>query len=190
MPGSIWTFLGQYQTKRVRLLHLLILLLVIAQIIISNWMTGTKLETIPLTNSLYFFTWLHIFVGISLFILTPFLIALCFKERGIAYFYPWVWGDFTQIKKDLNTLRKFNLPESSPRGLAACVQGLGLGALSVVVLSGIIWFVLWLLHSPVALEARSLHKSLTILIEIYIYGHGGFAALHYIFWCRGKKHTA
>ena len=126
-------------------------------------------------------------MGIVLFFLTLFLIASCFNQRGFKYFYPWLFGDIRQIKNDLNTLRTLKLPDSSPFGLAASVQGLGLGALSLVVLSGLIWFALWLLHSPVALEIRSLHKSLTLLIEIYIYSHGALGALHYISWFRGRK---
>nr|WP_282554345.1 hypothetical protein [Providencia sp. G1(2023)] len=57
-----------------------------------------------------------------------------------------------------------------------------MGALSIVILSGITWFILWLQQSPFALEARSIHKSLTILIEIYIYGHGGLGVIHFIIW--------
>lgn len=187
MLKSIWQFFGLYQTKKVRIIHILILLLVITQIIISNWMTGTKSQTIPELNSVYFFTWMHIAVGIALFFLTFLLIITCFQQRGVKYFYPYLWGDFKQIKLDVKALLSFKLPDSSPYGIAASVQGLGLGALSIVVLSGIIWFVLWILHSPFALEARSLHKTLTILIEIYIYGHGGFGALHFISWYKNKR---
>lgn len=184
---NIWFFFGLYQTKKIRLLHLLVLILVVTQIIISNWMNGTKSKTITLLNENYLFTWLHIFIGISLFFLTFLLIIYCFKQRGIKYFYPYLWGDFTQLNSDIKTLLRFQLPNSSPKGLAAIVQGLGLGALSIVILSGITWFILWLQQSPLALEARSIHKSLTILIEIYIYGHGGLGFVHFIIWRKNNK---
>jgi heme A synthase len=187
MLKSIWFFLGLYQTKRVRILHVLILTFVLTQIIISNWMAGTKLENIPALDSTYFFTWMHITIGLTLFFLTFMLIITCFTQRGIRHFYPYLWGDFKQIKSDLKQLFSFKLPDSSPYGLAASVQGLGLGALSIVILSGIAWFILWVQHSPSALEARSLHKSLTIFIEIYIYGHGGLAILHFIIWYKNRK---
>jgi len=187
MLKSIWFFLGLYQTKRIRILHALILTFVITQIIISNWMAGTKLEQIPALDSTYFFTWMHITLGLTLFFLTFMLIITCFTQRGIKHFYPYLWGDFKQIKSDLKQLFSFQLPDSSPYGLAASVQGLGLGALSIVILSGIAWFTLWVQHSPLALEARSLHKSLTIFIEIYIYGHGGLAVLHFIIWYKNRK---
>ncbi|MEY0116914.1 cytochrome b/b6 domain-containing protein [Providencia rettgeri] len=184
---SIWDFLGLYQTKRIRILHMLILLLVISQIIVSNWMTGTKSVVIPFFEETYLFTWIHIVSGFVLFFLTFFLVVLCFHQRGFRYFYPYLWGDFKQIKEDINSLLAKKLPDSSPKGLAATVQGLGLGALSIVILSGIAWFFLWLQQSPFALEARSIHKSLTILIEIYIYGHGGLGIIHFIIWKKSKN---
>ncbi|HFE3207748.1 cytochrome b/b6 domain-containing protein, partial [Providencia stuartii] len=75
---SIWDFLGLYQTKKIRILHVLILLLVISQIIVSNWMTGTKSVVIPFFEETYLFTWIHIVSGFVLFFLTFFLVVLCF----------------------------------------------------------------------------------------------------------------
>ncbi|EFE51786.1 hypothetical protein PROVRETT_09514 [Providencia rettgeri DSM 1131] len=184
---SIWDFFGLYQTKRIRILHMLILLLVISQIIVSNWMTGTKSVVLPFWDEAYLFTWIHIVSGFVLFFLTFFLVVSCFNQRGLRYFYPYLWGDFKQIKEDINTLLAKRLPESSPKGLATTVQGLGLGALSIVIISGIVWFILWLKQSPLALEARSIHKSLTILIEIYIYGHGGLGIIHFVIWKKSKN---
>lgn len=184
---SIWDFFGLYQTKRIRILHMLILLLVISQIIVSNWMTGTKSVVLPFWDEAYLFTWIHIVSGFVLFFLTLFLVVSCFNQRGLRYFYPYLWGDFKQIKEDINTLLAKRLPESSPKGLATTVQGLGLGALSIVIISGIVWFILWLKQSPLALEARSIHKSLTILIEIYIYGHGGLGIIHFVIWKKSKN---
>ncbi|MCL0001524.1 cytochrome b/b6 domain-containing protein, partial [Providencia rettgeri] len=168
----IWDFFGIYQTKKIRILHMLILLLVISQIIVSNWMMGTKSVVPPFFDMIYLFTWIHIFSGFVLLFLTFFLVLSCFKQRGLRYFYPYLWGDFKQIKEDIRYLLAKKLPDSAPKGLAATVQGLGLGALSIVILSGVAWFILWLQQSAFTLEARSIHKSLTILIEIYIYAHG------------------
>lgn len=179
---SIWCFFGKYQTPKVRVLHLLILVLVITQIIISNWMVGTKSTTIPNLTGEYIFTWMHIFIGFTLFFLSFALIYTCLTERGIKHFYPYLWGDLKQIKSDINQIIKFKLPDSTPYGLAATVQGLGLGALSIVIVSGITWFLLWIQGASLAYEARSIHKSLTILIEIYIYGHGGLGLIHFVIW--------
>lgn len=184
---SIWYFLGKYQTPKVRVLHLLILVLVLTQIIISNWMVGTKSTTIPSISGEYIFTWMHICIGFSLFFLSFSLICICLKERGIKHFYPYLWGDIIQIKSDINQLIQLKLPDSAPRGLAATVQGLGLGALSIVIISGITWFFLWIQGASLAIEARSIHKSLTILIEIYIYGHGGLGIIHFIIWYKKTR---
>lgn len=87
---AIWNFFGLYQTKRVRVVHLLILILVITQIIISNWMNA------------------------------------------------------------------------SPKGV--------------------------ILHqgAAVANEALQIHKTLTGLIEVYIFGHGFMGLVHFILWYRNK----
>ena len=184
---SIWFFLGKYQTPKIRVLHVLILVLVITQIIISNWMVGTQSATIPSISGEYIFTWMHILIGFSLFFLSFALIWTCLKERGLKHFYPYLWGDVKQIKNDINQLIEFKLPDSTPAGLAATVQGLGLGALSIVIISGLTWFFLWILGASFAYDARSIHKSLTILIEIYIYGHGGLGLIHFIIWYKKAK---
>ncbi len=187
LPKAIWSFFGLYQTKIIRRLHVLILILVLTQIIVSNWMVGTKSVVLPFFNKAYLFTWVHIISGFLLLFLTFCLVIYCLKDRGLKYFYPYLWGDFKQLKNDIRTLLMLRLPNSSPKGLAATVQGLGLGALSMVILSGVTWFVLWVQQSPLALEARSIHKSLTILIEIYIYGHGGLGIIHFFIWYKGKE---
>ncbi|MTC59226.1 cytochrome b/b6 domain-containing protein [Providencia rustigianii] len=179
---SIWQFFGIYQNKTTRLLHCFIFILVITQIIISNWMQVTKAGLIPTDGYSFYFTWIHIGIGFCLLFLAAFLILVCFSNRGFRYFFPYLWGDFTQIKNDIRLLSKLKLPESSPRGLATTIQGLGLGALAIVVLSGVIWFILWLQNSALAPEARNIHKTLTGLIEAYIIGHGLMGLLHFILW--------
>lgn len=53
-------------------------------------------------------------------------------------------GGTAQIRLDVQR----RLHDASRRGLAASVQGPGLGAVALVVLSGAGWFMLWLLDSP------------------------------------------
>lgn len=183
---TIWDFFGKYQTPKIRALHFIILILVLTQILVSNWMTGTK-STVVAFDATYFFTWIHIISGILLFFLTLCLIISCFKYRGIRHFYPYLWGDFKQLRADIHQLINLKLPDSAPQGIAAIVQGLGLGALSIVILSGLTWFFLWIIQSPFALDARSIHKSLTILIEIYICGHGGLGVIHFIIWYKNRE---
>lgn len=66
------------------------------------------------------------------------------------------------------------------------MQGLGLGALLLVVLSGLIWFILWRNGSSFAGSALETHKNVTLLIELYLIGHGCMALLHFFVWQRNK----
>ena len=70
------------------------------------------------------------------------------------------------------------------------VQGLGLGALLLAVLSGLIWYLLWVNGSPFAELARKTHENLTLLIELYLLGHGGMALLHFFVWQRKSGREA
>ena len=78
------------------------------------------------------------------------------------------------------------MPVPRPKGLATAVQGLGLGALLLVVLSGLIWFILWRNGSSFAGLALETHKNVTLLIELYLIGHGCMALLHFFVWQRNK----
>lgn len=180
--NSIWKFFGIYQTRKIRVIHLLILLLVITQIVISNWMEIAKTGVIVDQGYQFYCTWLHIILGISLFFLVLYFIINCMKNKGIHYFFPYLFGDLSKIKKDIKLLSHLKLPESSANGIATSVQGLGLGALFLVVSSGLIWLFLWLQNAPLADEAKNIHKTLTGLIEIYIIGHGSMGLLHFILW--------
>ncbi|HGO4211777.1 TPA: cytochrome b/b6 domain-containing protein [Klebsiella pneumoniae] len=177
---SFINYLTSIQTKPVRNLHVAIALLVVFQIINSNGIQNAAFSFIDAWQLKYFFNWLHIFSGFTLLILSVMLVVLCFKNRGFKYFYPYLWGDFQQIKMDLLLLTKRELPDASAKGIAACVQGLGLGALLLVIISGITWFLLWRISSPFAVDILNLHKNLTSLIEIYIVAHGSMGVLHFI----------
>ncbi|MEM8370740.1 cytochrome b/b6 domain-containing protein, partial [Morganella morganii] len=63
-----------------------------AQIIISNWMKGTKSSVIPPVDWTYFFTWAHVTIGFCLFFITLLFIIECFYERGLRYLFPYVGG--------------------------------------------------------------------------------------------------
>lgn len=91
-----------------------------------------------------FFTLAHISIGKILLALSILLMGYCLKRRGCRYFYPYLWGDITWFRQDICTLLTRKIPE----GLATSVQRLGLGALTLVLLSGASWFVLWQFDSP------------------------------------------
>ncbi|MDP5210755.1 cytochrome b/b6 domain-containing protein [Microbulbifer sp. 2205BS26-8] len=159
-------------------LHFSLIFLSIAQIILSEFMDVSASGVIGQTAVEYFSTWLHIGTGLLLLCLSFVFTAVEFRKNGFFYFYPYLVSDFSQLKSDINHLKKLALPEPAPRGLAAIIQGLGLGALLLVVISGCTWFVLWLNHVSFADTFKEIHESLTGLIEIYIIGHGALGVIH------------
>jgi cytochrome b561 len=171
-----WSYLGETQPSKTRILHLAIACLIVFQIIISNFM-GVHYTPQPVLNAA---TWVHIAAGLLTTLLCFIFIIISLKRRGFAYFFPYVYGDFTQLIYDIKSLRHLKLPDARPGSLPAIVQGLGLGALLIVTLSGCLWFISWLNLWACAPDIQSWHKTLTGLIEFYIVGHGALGVLHFI----------
>lgn len=181
-PRTLWRFLALNQPLFLRCLHIVIAVLIISQILSSNGMAFTPTDQLVNTTMPHFYTLLHISVGLTIFALSVLLIGYCLRRRGCRYFYPYLWGDISQLQQDIRTLLRHKLPEAEPKGLATSVQGLGLGALSLVVLSGAGWFFLWQLDSPLASTVKDWHEVLTGLIEVYLVAHGGMGMLHFAMW--------
>jgi cytochrome b561 len=180
-------YLRERQPPVVRFLHIIILCLVLSQIIISNFMGFNDNGEVSKKIVEYYGTWIHIGTGLTLLPLTFVFIYIELKRHGIKYFFPYFYGDFSQLKKDLQQLKKIELPEPDAYGIAAIVQGLGLGALTLVVLSGFTWFLSWIYMAPWAESIKELHKLLTGLIEAYVVGHGGMGVLHLFFKLKNQK---
>lgn len=139
-----WAFLGQYQTPTIRIVHLSVFLLVIAQIVISIFMQVPAQATTPMHGADWLFSWMHMAFGWLLLFLTLALTVICLRTRGAKFYYPYLWGDFSQLRRDFGLLWNRRLPGAEAGGLAATVQGLGLGAMLVVVASGAFWWLLWI----------------------------------------------
>ena len=171
----------------VRYLHYLILILVLFQIIISNFIEISDDGIISHNILEQYSTWAHISIGLLLFVLAILFIIIELSKHGFAYFYPYVFGDITQLKIDINQLKHKKMPELAPKGLAAIVQGLGLGALMLVVLSGAGWFLLWIYDFPLANYVIEIHVLLTGLIEAYVIAHGSIGLIHLLLAYKNKK---
>jgi cytochrome b561 len=180
-------YLRKQQPPVVRVLHVIILCLVLSQIAVSNFMGFAANGEISRKTVEFYGTWIHISTGISLLPIAFVFITIELKRHGIQYFFPYFFGNFSQLKKDLQQLKQFKLPEPSAYGIAAIVQGLGLGALTLVILSGFAWFLSWTYMAPWADNIKELHESLTGLIEAYIVGHGGMGVLHLFFQVKNPK---
>ena len=180
-------YLRERQPPVVRFLHITILCLVLSQIIVSNFMGFTDNGEVSKKAVEYYGTWVHMGTGLSLLPIAFVFIYIELKRHGIKYFFPYFFGNFSQLKKDLQQLKQFELPEPSAYGIAAMVQGLGLGALTLVILSGLTWFLSWIYMAPWADSIKEVHKLLTGLIEVYVLGHGGMGILHLFLQLKNQK---
>jgi cytochrome b561 len=165
-------------TPLIRYLHYLILVFVLFQILISNFIEINHDGVISFDIVEYYATWAHISIGLLLFFLTIIFITVELSKHNFSYFFPYLSGDTSQLKSDINQLKSLKIPEAEPKGLATIVQGLGLGALLLVVLSGSIWFLLWLYGSSLNSDVKEIHETLTGLIEAYVIGHGSLGLIH------------
>jgi cytochrome b561 len=180
-------YFRERQPPAVRFLHLLILCLVLSQITVSNFMGFSANGDISTKPLQHYATWIHICTGLSLLPIALVFIYIELKRHGMKYFFPYLYGNFSQIKKDIQQLKRFELPEENPYGIAAIVQGLGFGALALVVLSGSSWFLSWIYGAPWASSVKALHISLTGLIEAYVIGHGAMGILHLFLQAKKQK---
>ncbi len=178
MLKTIKDYFNEKLPPVIRYCHFLIIFLVIAQILISEFIHVDKAGKLEQQGITYFATWTHIGIGLFMVAIASIFTIIELRKHGFAYFFPYLFGDFEQIKSDIRALTHFNLPEATAKGLAATVQGLGIGALLLVVFSGLAWFILWQSGSPFAHEIAELHELLTGLIEAYIIAHGALGILH------------
>lgn len=134
----------------------------------------------------FYGTWIHIITGLTLTPIVLLFIIIELKSHGFKYFFPYFYGNYGQIKGDFQSLQRLQLPEPNPYGIATIVQGLGFGALALVVLSGMTWFFSWQSGASWSDAIKEAHELFTGLIVAYVIGHGGMGALHiFLQW---KKH--
>ena len=128
--------------------------------------------------------WYHLLAGMGLCALSLILAIYSLGRHGLKYFFPYLWGDVDQIRKDLAASLRGRMVAPRPGGLATSVQGLGLGALLLTAFSGLIWFCLWRDASSAAPAWRAAHECAAWLLIVYFIGHGGMALLHFYVWQR------
>lgn len=169
--------------KSEKVLHALILVWVLAQIISSNFM---HVHADTLWGNINLMAKFHVYSGLFLIPITLVFLYRVIARRKITDLYPWLSGNFEQIKKDMAVIRTFRLPESHPSGLAATVEGLGLLALLLALFTGSIWY-LFASNSGTSPLLLDIHKTSVGLIEAYFYAHGFMGILHFVQWWRIKK---
>ena len=171
-------YLRSRQNPAVFYLHITIILLVLGQLLLSNFIKFNEAGEIS-KNAIYFYgTWAHIITGLFLALISAVFITFVLKAHEIKNFFPYLHGDYAQVVTDINKLKQLKLPEPNPGGLASIVQGLGLGALILVLFSGSAWFVFWRAGYQGANVFKEMHGMLTGLVITYIIGHGGMGVFH------------
>lgn len=187
MIHVVFEYLRSRQSPKIRFLHILVLLAVISQIFVSNFIGFTSAGEIGGSALRFYGTWTHIITGITLLPIALIFTFLVMGAHGFRYFYPYLFGDFGQLKSDFDKLKKLELPDPEAGGLAAIVKGLGLGALFLALLSGLTWFISWKFNALWSLGARETHMFLVGFIEAYIVGHGGMGLLHIYLSAKKRK---
>lgn len=178
-PRRLWIFWGIFQPPALRMTHALLIFFVLLQFLSSIFMVigGTRAS---------FTGWLHMWGGASAAALMLLLTGLSLKHRGLKYFYPYLWGDISQLWRDVRASLRFKLVPPSPGGLGAVLQGLGLVALWLTAVSGLLWFALWQADVTAAPALRTAHGWLAWLMVLYVIGHGGMELVHFIDWQRKR----
>lgn len=171
-PARLWKFMGFFQSPFLRIVHALVVLLVILQLLSSDFTDAP------------FFSAFHTAEGIVLCVLAVIMTVYSFSKRGFRYFFPYLWKDTEQLSKDLSSMLRFKLVAPRPKGLATCVQGLGFGALLLTAFAGLWWRELFHVSSHWAGFALSVHIFAAQLLIVYAVGHGFMALLHFVIWQR------
>lgn len=178
-------YLNERQAPAIRFFHIVVLLLVLVQILLSSVVDFNDNGTVSSHVFQFYGTWAHIVMGLILIPLAIIFIVIEFKNHGFNHFYPYLSGDNQQLKVDFSQLKQLKVPEPESKGIAAIVQGLGLGALVLVLLSGGIWFYAWTSGYFYANDAQAIHSFFTGFIITYFFAHG-LMGLWHIFYSDGR----
>ena len=178
---TLLQYLRERQTPVVRFLHMTVLLMVLSQLVSSNFIGFSDDGAISKKFIEYYGTWVHIITGAVLLAIVLIFVFTVFRTHGIRYFFPYIFNDFKQLKEDVVLMKQLKLPEANPSGIAAVVQGLGLSALLLVLISGLTWFILWNYGVTWSEVLKEAHELLTGLVITYVVGHGAMGILHVYF---------
>ena len=187
MKPNLRDTLPHKETPFLRVLHIIVAVLVLAQIINSNYTVSEALSESGFTSIV---TWIHVISGFGLIFCGIAMMAWMLTQRGFKYYYAWMTLDFRGIVDDIRTLTQRQLPDAHAGGMAATVQGLGVLALLGVAVCGAAWFVLNATIGPVSSLTESvldLHKFLTVFIETYFWAHGFMGIAHMYLTLRAQR---
>lgn len=104
-------------------------------------------------------------------------------DGGLRNLFPWFGNSRQQVVNEARAVLKGKLPEGGNRGgLVGLIHGLGLLAVTGVVLTGGALFVLFPENGEPGVIAEAiaeLHEGVAALVWTYWLGHGGMAIIHH-----------
>jgi cytochrome b561 len=165
-----------------RILHLALALIVLHQLVGSNFMEAPLPGDDP---ELPFI--LHQWMGLAGFAFVfLFWLWTCLRdprETRISKLVPWFSASrsravFRDVRASLRELGALRPPSDSHDALASAVHGIGLLILSFMALTGASWF-LFLGGMPIGKIVMDLHRFAANLMWAYLVGHASIAVLHH-----------
>ena len=99
-------------------------------------------------------------------------------DADFAHLFPWSRQGRTKILRDVSSLLAGRLPEDTGAGLSGFVHGLGLLAMTGMIVSGIVLFFTLGRVGTMGHTAAILHSFIANFAWAYWYGHVGMALIH------------
>lgn len=179
-----------------RVIHLLLLLAVLAQLATSQLMGRPHPgETASWTFSLHEYVGLASLATVGAFWLWA---VVRHGETRLGRLLPWFSASackavFADAAAQLRLLARLQPPSDDDGALASAVHGLGLLVITAMAVSGTVYYVGP--HAQIGRTALTLHKMLANLTWAYLITHAGLAVLHHLlgsdifsrmFWTRHR----
>lgn len=103
-------------------------------------------------------------------------------DGGLAHLFPWTGAGWARVKADIGLLMKGRLPKDGPRGgLPGLVHGLGLLAVTGMVITGAVLFFIFPetgKPSDTVESVAEVHEFIAIFVWVYWGGHIALALFH------------
>lgn len=169
-----------------RLLHLGLAVTVTIQLLVSLFMTPPGSSEAQTATTQAGFV-VHKWVGMAalIIVLAHWLwTVMSSGKEGLAHLFPWGRNGRREIGSDIRVLLSRKLVEGGPRGgLPGLVHGLGLLAVTAMIVTGGALFVLWPSSGKpgeLADNIGDLHSLLANFVWAYWYGHIAMAVFHQV----------
>ncbi len=173
----LWKFFGFFQTPFLRIWHILAIICVSAQLL-------KRIRTHAID------VW-HIELGLFLVPFVCVFLYVSFKRRGFKYFFPYVFGENTQLSKDVQKVLQGGIPAPRPGGLPGVIQGFGFVCFFLTVACGFIWYLLWPHMPRFSVNFLDYHRYFAYALAVYFAGHAFMAMRHFLLWKKNQsvQHT-